>query len=131
MIPIPNVDRGTGDPRKVMTVVTESVHNGYKLGTSGGMLLGLCTINQFELSVSTFLDKETVDKTSEIALRNAGRSVSVCGDQGFTKCGCSASGKLRCNTKICACKKVAMLCNSRCHPNIACNNKYVVIITAL
>ena len=63
------------------------------------MLLGSYTRNQFELSDSQFLDKETVDKTSEISLRHAVRSVSVCGGQGFTKCGCSASGKLRCNTK--------------------------------
>jgi hypothetical protein len=55
-----------------------------------------------------FLDKETVYKTSEVSLRNAVRSVSVCGGQGFTKCGCSASGKLRCNTKRCACKKAAV-----------------------
>ena len=55
--------------------------------------------------------------------KNAVKSISVCGGQGFTKCGCSANGKLRCNTKTCACKKAAMLCNSRCHPNIACNNK--------
>jgi hypothetical protein len=41
-----------------MAVVTERVHNGYKLGTSGDMLWG----NQFELSDSQFLDKETVDK---------------------------------------------------------------------
>jgi hypothetical protein len=40
LIPIPNVDRAKGDPRNVMAVVTERVHNGYKLGTSGGMLLG-------------------------------------------------------------------------------------------
>jgi hypothetical protein len=35
LIPLPNVDRGKGDPRNVMAVVTERVHNGYKLGTSG------------------------------------------------------------------------------------------------
>jgi hypothetical protein len=70
-IPIPNVDRGKGDPRNVMAVVTERVHNGYQLGTSGGMLLGSYTRNQFDLSDGQFLDKETVDKTSEISLRNA------------------------------------------------------------
>ena len=78
-----------------MAIVTERVHNGYKL------------------SDSQCLDKETVDKTSAMSLRNAVRSISVCGGQ----------GKLRCNTKRCACKKAAVLCNSRCHPNIACNNK--------
>jgi hypothetical protein len=30
LIPIPNVDRGKGDPRNLMAVVTERVHNGYK-----------------------------------------------------------------------------------------------------
>jgi hypothetical protein len=49
-----------------MAVVIERVHNGYKLGTSGGMLLGSYTRNQFELSDSQFLDKETVDKTSHL-----------------------------------------------------------------
>ena len=44
-----------------MAVVTERVHNCYKLGTSGGMLLGSYTRNQFELSDSQFLYKETVD----------------------------------------------------------------------
>jgi hypothetical protein len=123
LILIPNIDRRKGDPRNVMAVVTERIHNGYKLGTSGGLLLGAYTRNQFELSDSQFLDKETVDKTSEISLRNAVRSVSVCGGQGFTKFRCSASGKLRCSTKTCACKKDVGLCNSRCYPSIACNNK--------
>jgi hypothetical protein len=53
-----------------MAVVTERVQNGYKLGTSGDMLLGSYTRNQFELSNSQFLGKETVDKTSEIFLRH-------------------------------------------------------------
>jgi hypothetical protein len=61
-LPIPNVDRGKRYTRDVMAVVTERVHNGYKLGTSGGMLLGSYTRNQLELSDSQFLDKETVDK---------------------------------------------------------------------
>jgi hypothetical protein len=46
LIPIPNVDRGKGDPRNVMAVEAERVHNGYKLGTSGGMLLGSYTRSQ-------------------------------------------------------------------------------------
>ena len=64
LIPIPNVDRGKGDPRNVMAVVTERVHNGYKLGTSGGMLLGSYTSNQFELSDS--LIGESRKRTIEI-----------------------------------------------------------------
>ena len=47
-----------------MAVVTERVHNGYKLGTSGGMLLGSYTRNQFELSDS--LIGESRQRTIEI-----------------------------------------------------------------
>ena len=45
------------------------------------------------------------------------------GDQsyGFLKCGCC--GKNRCETNRCACRKAGQMCNSRCHPNVACKNK--------
>jgi hypothetical protein len=39
----------------------------------------------------------------------------------FLKCGCC--GKNRCETNICACRKAGQMCNSRCHPNLACKNK--------
>jgi hypothetical protein len=69
LIPIPNVDRGKGDPRNLMAVVAERVHNGYKLGTSGGMLLGSYTRNQFELSDSQFLDKDCITSKHRLVRR--------------------------------------------------------------
>jgi hypothetical protein len=40
---------------------------------------------------------------------------------GFLKCGCC--GKNKFETNRCACRKVGQMCNSRCHPNLACKNK--------
>jgi hypothetical protein len=52
----------------------------------------------FELSDNNFLAKDTVQLETEISLRQAVSDASICDGQRFTKCGCSASGKSRCNT---------------------------------
>ena len=123
MIPIPNVDRGKGDPRNILAVVINKDELGYKLGTKSGTLRGLYTRNQFELSNSKFLDIGSINNENELSLRQAVSSVSLCDGQGFTQCGCCTTGNTRCNTKRCLCKKSVLLCNSRCHPNITCSNK--------
>jgi hypothetical protein len=38
LIPIPNVDRGKGDPRNVLVFVINKDELGYKLGTKAGTL---------------------------------------------------------------------------------------------
>jgi hypothetical protein len=123
LIPIPNVDRGRGDPRNVMAVILSEEEHGYRLGTKGGVLRGLYTRNQFELSHGKFITNTDVNADTEISLRQAVSNASVCDGQGFIRCGCSASGKKRCYTKRCMCKKSGLICNSRCHPNIDCCNK--------
>jgi len=75
------------------------------------------------ISLSKFLDIGSINNENELSLRQAVSSVSLCDVQGFTRCGCSTTGKTRCNTKRCLCKKSGLLCNSRCHPNITCSNK--------
>jgi hypothetical protein len=45
--------------------------HGYKLGTKSGVLRGLYTRNQFELSDNNFLAKDTVQLETEISLRQA------------------------------------------------------------
>ncbi|XP_071136484.1 uncharacterized protein [Mytilus edulis] len=123
LIAIPHVDRGKGEPRNLMAVVTGKEEHGYKLGIKDGILRGLYTRNQFELSDSNFIAIHCVYYDNEISFRKAVSKVSLCDGQGYTKCGCSASGKTRCNTKRCLCKKSGQMCNSRCHPNITCSNK--------
>ena len=62
-------------------------------------------------------------EVNKLSLRQAVSSFSLCDGQGFTRCGCSTTGKTRCSTKRCLCKKSGLLCNSRCPPNITCSNK--------
>jgi hypothetical protein len=54
------VDRGKGDPCNLLAVVLSREEHGYKLGTKSGVLRGLYTRNQFELSDNNFLAKDTV-----------------------------------------------------------------------
>ena len=60
LIPIPMVDSGKGDPHNLLAVVLSREEHGYKLGTKSGVLCGLYTRNQFELSDNNFLAKDTV-----------------------------------------------------------------------
>ena len=106
------VDHGKGDPRNLLAVVLSREEHGYKLGTKSGVLRGFYTRNQFELSDNNFLAKDTVQLETEISLRQAVSDASICDGQGFTKCGCSASGKSRCNTKRCLYRKNGLMCNS-------------------
>ncbi|CAG2211427.1 unnamed protein product [Mytilus edulis] len=94
LVAIPHVDRGKGDPRNLMAVVTGKEEHGYKLGIKDGILRGLYTRNQFELSDtcdSNFIAIQCVNYYNEISFRKAVSKVSLCDGQGYTKCGCSAS----------------------------------------
>ncbi|CAG2258172.1 unnamed protein product [Mytilus edulis] len=91
LVAIPHVDRGKGDPRNLMAVVTGKEEHGYKLGIKDGILRGLYTRNQFELSDSNFIAIHCVNYDNEISFRKAVSKVSLCDGQGYTKCGCSAS----------------------------------------
>jgi hypothetical protein len=55
--------------------------HGYKLGTKSGVLRGLYTRNQFELSDNNFLAKDTVQLETEISLRQAVSDASICDGQ--------------------------------------------------
>jgi hypothetical protein len=48
------------------------------LGTKSGVLRGLYTRNQFELSDNNFLAKDTVQLETEISLRQAVSDASIC-----------------------------------------------------
>ncbi|CAG2215482.1 unnamed protein product [Mytilus edulis] len=87
LVAIPHVDRGKGDPRKLMAVVTGKEEHGYKLGIKDGILRGLYTRNQFELSDNNFIAIHCVNYDNEISFRKAVSKVSLCDGQGYTKCG--------------------------------------------
>ena len=118
VVPIPNVDRGKGNPKNIMAVVQSKTEKGYRLQ---GILLGSYMRNQFEPTDSLFLKPSDILADNFISFRQAVRLNSICDGQGFQKCGCS--GKNHCEQNRCACRKAGKLCNRRCHSNLSCKNK--------
>lgn len=74
---------------------------------------------QFDVSAQRFFTENDVNMESEISLRTAATKHSIGSGQGFLKCSCTTS----CKTNKCLCKKKNVLCNSKCHSSLSCNNK--------
>ena len=89
VVPIPNVDRGKGDPKNIMSVVQSKTEKGYRLATKQGILLGSYTRNQFEPTDSLFLKPSDILADNFISFRQAVRLNSICDGHGFQKSGCS------------------------------------------
>ena len=123
-IPIPDSDRGRGDPRNMIGMVMdyEPTYDKYTIGTKAGILTVSLSGNQFNVCENVFLYEEDINKDREISLRQAVKANSPHGGQGFKKCNCSKNG---CRTNICKCFKANIKCNSRCHSNssLTCTNK--------
>ena len=115
-------DRGRGDPRNIMGVITDRDCNDlYRIAVRGGMLQGKYAQNQFDLCTQRLLTREDVSEVSDIGLCRAVQLESKCGGQGFVKCNCS--GANRCSSNRCKCFKAKVKCNSRCHTSLACDHK--------
>lgn len=116
---VPQVDRAKSDHRNVIAVVIEEKQpQKYVLGTRFGILEGLYSTNQFDLSETHFILIDEVQRDKKITLREAAGLTSVGGfSQGFIKCSC----RKICGPK-CKCVAVKMVCNSKCHSKRACNN---------
>ena len=120
-VPVPSVDRGRGDPRNILCVVTsfDPETEQYKLGTRSGLLTATYSRNQFMASSFHGLSESDIDLNVEISVREAARLQSIGNGQGFVKCSC----KTGCSRKTCRCVKANVLCNSRCHNSNTCHNK--------
>ncbi|CAH2009348.1 unnamed protein product [Acanthoscelides obtectus] len=120
IIPTPDVDRAKGDLRNVIGVVLEASDDGfYKIGTKHGILQKLYCRNEFDICTQKFLLEEEVNKNNEISLRTAAIKHSVGTGQGFFKCSCTK----KCMSNRSLCTKNNVLCNSKCHNSLTCNNK--------
>uniref|UniRef100_A0A2A4K8V1 Integrase catalytic domain-containing protein n=1 Tax=Heliothis virescens TaxID=7102 RepID=A0A2A4K8V1_HELVI len=58
-----------------------------------------------------------------IPLRTVATMSSPFGGQGIKQCNCKKIKNGQCISKKCNCKKSNVLCNSRCHSSLICNNK--------
>lgn len=117
-IPIPEVDRAKTDSKNMIGVVIETSNGLYKVGTKWGVLKQHYSRNQLFPTDANFISISEVPE-SVISLRKAANSESLTGGQGFVKCNC----KTKCNDKKCKCRKMNLLCNSKCHISLSCLNK--------
>ena len=118
-VPIPDVDKGRGDPRNVLAVVMNVTEDGfYRLGTERGILNQLYARSQFSVCQKGLLKVEDVPG-HEIPLRSAATAQSTGTGQGFLRCMC----KTKCQNNKCLCLKKKIKCNSKCHSSLPCCNK--------
>lgn len=90
----------------------------YKIGTKKGILDKLYSRNQISPVSVAFLVLGDIPQNGT-TLRGLNKEISMFGGQGHTKCNCKTS----CMTNRCQCKKSGVLCNSKCHNSLSCNNK--------
>ena len=120
-IPIPSVDRGRGDPRNILCLVTHFSSNTeqYKLVTRHGLLNSTFSRNYFMPFTFHGLSEADVDSNTEISVREEAHLQSIGDGQWFVKCSCK-TGNAR---KTCKCVRSNVLCNSRCHNSNSCQYK--------
>ena len=89
-IPIPSVDRGHGDTRNIIYLVTYFISDTeqYKLGTRHGLLNSTFPGNQFLPSTFHVLSEADVHSNTEISIREAAPLQSIGNGQGCAKCSC-------------------------------------------
>ena len=117
-VPVDKVDRGPLDPPNLIGVVTEHVHDKYRIGTSSGMLNQAFSRSQVEKCKNVFITPEDVPDPVH-SVRSANAADSIIGGQGHDRCTCQQG----CKDNRCKCKKRGFLCNSYCHKSSACKNK--------
>ncbi len=119
-IAVPTIDRNPGDTRNILAVVLDHTEDDmYKLGTRDGVIDKLYSQSKIAPSGNNFVSIDEVPQEKSISLRRANANQSLFNGQGYNKCNC----KGHCQTNRCACRKKEMLCSSRCHGNLICNNK--------
>lgn len=143
-VPVPDVDKGRGDARNILAVVTEvnmnfkkniysyillsiiilnffqvTADGYYRLGTREGLLKSLYSRSQFTICQKKLIPIDEVPMENTLALRTIATQQSTGTGQGFMKCTC----KSRCQTKKCLCVKNNIICSSKCHASLVCFNK--------
>jgi hypothetical protein len=120
IIPIPYVDRGPVDERNIKCVVINvNEYGGYKIGTKVGQIKGYMSRNQVHFFANATLDVSEVP-VSDMSVREIVSKISLSGGQCFVHCQCK---KGNCQSGRCKCRRLKVMCNSRCHMSLSCSNK--------
>jgi hypothetical protein len=121
VVRVPDDDRGSLTPRNILAVVVNVNSSGlYLLGTKEGLLERLYARKEFTTADNNYIDVHDVPKNS-LSLRSASMTTSG-SKQGFASCNC----KKYCTDKKCKCRSKNIKCNSRCHSNRSCKNKWTL-----
>jgi hypothetical protein len=116
---VPAVDLGPTDAPNLICEIIEKRDELYRLACEAGILDIFFARNAFnKLACSDF--NVAINKSTSIGVRAAVASLSLGNGQGMVRCSCTQA----CATNRCQCKKLKLLCNSRCHGgNNLCKNK--------
>ncbi|KAK3920933.1 Coadhesin [Frankliniella fusca] len=118
--PIPDVDRGRGDPRNVTRVVIEVTEdNLYRLGNKQGQIYTIFSRNMFTKAKEKFLSAEEVPDI-RVPLRPMATAQSLMVGEGCVRCACRDGCKA---TSKCKNRTAQILCNSKCQGSLACTTK--------
>ncbi|XP_060857765.1 KRAB-A domain-containing protein 2-like [Metopolophium dirhodum] len=119
VIRIPDVDKGKTDhPNLIGVVLEKTEHDLYRIGSKDGILEKLYCRSEFITCEEKFITENQVPN-NHISLRAAATKASTGSGQGFVRCTCKTS----CGTNRCLCRKNKILCNSKCHNSLSCQNK--------
>lgn len=89
------------------------------MNTENGIIKHMYTRSQIDPCKKSFVDLESINTKKTITLREAAGFNSVTGSQGYRRCNC----KLKFRTNKCINRSAGILCNSKCHNSMPCENK--------
>ena len=116
---VADVDRGRVDHPYHLAVVTRAEGGGfYRLGNKQGRFKQCFSRAEIEPVNSNFIHTSDVPN-NDTTVRASVRETSLGAGQGHVRCNC----RRKCGTNTCRCRKAAVLCNSKCHVDLACTNK--------
>ena len=93
-------------------------HGGYKIGTKVGLIKRYLSRNRVQFFANATLDVSEVP-VSDMSLREIVSKISLNGGQGFVHCQCK---KGICQSGRCKCRRLKVMCNSRCHMSLSYSN---------
>ncbi|XP_063827754.1 uncharacterized protein LOC135077121 [Ostrinia nubilalis] len=121
LVEVPKVDRGPLDNKNLVGKVLMKKNELYQVGTAFGIIKDWIPRN-------AILSSPNAEPRSDIPevilpLRTIASMSSPFGGQGMKQCNCKKIKNGQCLSNRCNCKKANVLCNSRCHSSLTCNNK--------
>ncbi|XP_060800680.1 KRAB-A domain-containing protein 2-like [Amyelois transitella] len=119
-VSVPKTDRGPLNTKCIFGIITDINNGVYQVGTKSGIIKNWFPRDRLQLASSVEF-KEDVPQNL-LTLKEAVTKQTLFGDEAFNKCLCKPS-KNQCHNFKCACYKKKILCSSKCHSSLICQNK--------